>query len=175
MGMKIFVITACHGEYSDRTDWNVCAAYSKERAEVLVHKLRELSKFNDEFKKRLYNEFEVPYIESHKEIVAPHLNRPEPTPEFRLAISQCANAKGTSEDKANFKRLQTEHVKNCQVAAEERLRQYKVWNDAVRIMQTAKEEWKKLNYHIPFDFEEVAEYCQDSYDVRYDYNEINIL
>jgi hypothetical protein len=174
MGAKIFIITGTCGEYSDRNDWNICATFSKERAESLVEKLNRLSVFNAEFDKRVYDEFEIPYRESHIDVAAPSF-RPAPTPEFRAVMDACSHGNGTPEFKARLRELQKEHIQRIDEYNKEHRRLYDIKLKADKVMSDAKEEWKKQNYHPTFDLEEVMPLCSGSRGTRYDYSEVEIL
>jgi hypothetical protein len=177
---KIYIITGDRGSYSDRSNWNICAVHSKERAQELVDKLIRFEAFNNDFNERFNNEFHNSYLKDHlTELQQPILKKIAPSLEFKVALETHKIMK-TDESKNNLKLLQAEHIKDCEEYNAEHSKKYKMYSAAVKIMNDAGEEWRKNNYSVPEDLKEVA--ALDSVDqhpgiekTRYGYQEINIL
>lgn len=182
MAGKIWIVSGSSGEYSDRTDWNICAVLTEERAKSIMEKLILLRDFNKEFAVRIYNEFEVPYRATNDdEMTYRGYNQPAVSPEFRAAMEKCAHGMGTPQEKTELRRLQKAHIENINVAKAEweKISARLVEKNEIRL--AAEQEWIKAHYHPCFDLEEVIPFLgkvstQSKYsDVRYGYEGVEIL
>lgn len=179
MSTKIYIVTGTSGEYSDRTDWNVCAVHTQEHAERLADKLNRLSVFKNAFRNRVYNEFVVVYDREHPGLNVPMPNGPAASPEFRRLMAISA-ANKTVQDKASFRQLQAEHMR----ALEEWKVECGIIREANgvrwREKEAARAAWVKENYNPDSEFDEVLAYSKEpagSYhsDARYHFEELELL
>ena len=173
---KVYIVTGSCGEYSDRNDWNICALHSKELAVDFADKLRRLQIFRNEFHSRMLKEFDEPYKERER-LSSP--DKPAVTPAFRR-LMDIASIHRTEEDRADFRRLQAEHMQRLDVWKAEERRIGELNNSLWRAKEVARAHWAQENYKLPDDLNEVAPYGSTgipTYDrgVRYSYDEIDLL
>jgi hypothetical protein len=162
--MKIYVVTGTQGEYSDRSDWNVCAVRTEERAKELVSKLEKLCIYNEEFARRVDPEFTIPWVEANPEPYQFYHNtdRPKPTKEHAHYIAVCGYKNILPENKNMLRKLDAEHRKV--------LADWQQKYDAASKIQTewyikktdAEAKWKDDNYLPPTELLEVVPYCARS-------------
>jgi hypothetical protein len=81
MTNKVYIVSGSAGEYSDHHEWYVAASLSEERANDIKSKLNELTEYIVTERKRVHDEFEVPYKASHPEPTCQH-EESTPNPEF---------------------------------------------------------------------------------------------
>jgi hypothetical protein len=75
MNNNLYIVSASEGEYSGRTDWNICIVSDEKRAEEVVAKLNLLQEYNNNFAKNLAPAFEEQYELEHP---PPAANPPRP-------------------------------------------------------------------------------------------------
>lgn len=188
---KLYVITGSNGEYSDRTDWNICAFRSEETAKEFVDKLEKLQRYNNEHNKRYREEFEAPFnamlqMRFKDFPLTQTPDRPAPPPTLRALQMVCGRTGGGSVDeKKLFKEVQKEHQDNlnkwnefCK-SLDSTIRAEK---EAIRKeREDASKVWNDTNYNPPENLKAAIPYC--NYDPenhylsmnRYDYCVVNIL
>lgn len=177
--MKIFVVGASQGEYSDRTDWNICAFHTEGEAEACVNKLVTLQKFNEEFYKSLRSQKDE--VESiHRSPISPPY--PEPSSTFRHLQQALVNGNGTPDQKVAFKKAQNEHLQNIDLYRKKVEEWEKTQKQVYEQQDLAMQTWFDLNYNPPAELAEVRKYMDFSskvsyyrdFDVYYSYEELEL-
>lgn len=176
---KIYVISGRSGEYDAYTQWDVVAVRSEERAKTLVDKLNRIVEFNEEIKERVRTEFSAQY-DTENPFVRDNRVLPAVSDEFRRAIDICATGKGTHEDKARLRGLQTDHLRRRNEYYEANSASNKLLAAALKVKNEAEEKWREKNCHLPEDLKEVADldnykYNYHSYGTEYIYSELELM
>jgi hypothetical protein len=177
--MKTYIVTGTHGEYSDRSDWNVCIVHSEERAQEIVKKLGELCEYNESFGGRIRPEFTLPYEATHQKpsLFPASLEKSRPSPEHAALIDACSHGRGTPELKKKLKEFNLLREQENKVARQEQKERYKIDNDWYSLMKENEEKWIKDNYNPPEHLKEMMAYCARNHysDSHYDYEECPVL
>lgn len=174
----IYMVEGTCGEYSDRSEWPVCAFTDEGKAKSLVEKLNELEKFNDEFHKRIHNEFEANYIDPVGLPPAP--TYPDVPEGFHAYQEANSHGKGTPETKQKFKELQKLHQQNVDAYKEVSGAWGRLQSEAYERKQKAQDEWFKTNYIVPEHLTEAVPFIKYNggyrsyYDSRYYYYEVTL-
>jgi gas vesicle protein len=156
----VYVVGGSRGDYSDRTDWNICVCYSEDRAKEIVNKLEELQEFNNEFSKRLQQEIQD---NSWREYRSPP--QPRPSDEY---VELNKIKKTTPELKAIHKRLQQEHNERLAVWKQECEAILQLGKQALQEYKTKRKQWIEDNYHLPEHLQEVKQFTNNDFTPGYD-------
>lgn len=176
--MKTYIVTGTHGEYSDRSDWNVCVVHSEERAKEIINKLGVLCVYNEQFGGRVRTEFDLLYdVEHPKPSLFPMAARPRPSAEHAALIAACTGGNGTPEFRQRLKEheaIQQKIKEEWNSKAKDRDELHNSWYWAKK---DAEEQWIKENYNPPEHLKEMMPYCGANHysDSHYDYEECPVL
>lgn len=95
---KVYVVCGKDGDYSDYSEWNVCACLTKARAVEITDKLNEALKIKRILESRLYSEFAEPYRKEH---TAP--KPPVKSKEYHALTQSVNTGKAPEEKKLAFR------------------------------------------------------------------------
>lgn len=172
--MKIYLIVGERGAYSDRVQWNVCAATSEYKAEELMTKIKELDAYNCIFSKKLEEFKRIFSQEQAVRHAIVRVVRPSPTPEFTQYQTLASLKSCPEEDKEKFKQLQSEHLKKIEVYNQQYAIQAKFDREIYKEHSETSEAYVKANYNPPAHLEEVFEFVRLGEHSYYDENEYSI-
>jgi hypothetical protein len=172
---KVYVVSGCvdYG-YDGNVEWNVCTTLSENKAKDITNRLNNASKYRKEFNARLI-EFKEEYEKKHPTMS--YLSEPKPTEEFRKAHLRCSNGNGTAKHKADYRRLQAEHIKAKETWRTEYIAECEAFRRAL-------EEWRETNFHMPPELQDVIALCNEdevpfehhnSSDAEFSYQELNVI
>lgn len=150
---QIYVVNGTNGEYSDRTDWNICACLSETRANELADKLRQLQTYNEQFNSRVRTEFDEVYEQANPRPGYHGPDKPSPTERFRQLSSR---KKETDEERAEYHRLNKEHLARIAGWEEECRADSQLRNSWYTAFVDAQQVWRKANYNPPEHLQEVV-------------------
>lgn len=152
--MKIYVITGSYGEYSDHTEWSICACYNEDRVKELIEQIKKLAEYKREFEQRVRDEFFTAFDKEH------------PSPQLPAYLY---NKRGILRGP-----IKGEHIAPQQQLEEHYMR-FKAYDN---MRHEAEQEWRKNNYHTPLFECDGIKNCDignTNGDVDYDYHELDIL
>jgi hypothetical protein len=143
---KVFIVSADNGlDYSDHSDWTVCACFTKEKAKQIADDLNRMSKAERSLKDRVFNEFEAPYKHTHPQTWLSR-SRPVMSQSHRDLNTKVSTGRGNEHDKDILKRRNQSHEAKLNAYTEWFATEYVATQDKWHVdYEAAREVWLKDN------------------------------